>query len=96
MSKFMPIVPIEAFQYDGDLMNKDGNYYVPIWAEIAHKQGVLYYGSKANSEPCELFIATFEGVLNVNVGDYIIQEINYELSSLDKEFFEAAYELVED
>ena len=25
-------ITIEAFQFDGDFMNSDGDYYVPEWA----------------------------------------------------------------
>lgn len=38
-----PVV-IEAFKYDGDLMDKYGNYYVPQWAVEAYKNGTLFYG----------------------------------------------------
>mgnify|MGYP000957139957 CR=1 FL=1 len=36
-----PII-IEAFQYDGDLMNKHGEYYVPQWAINAFYIGKRY------------------------------------------------------
>ena len=29
-------VDIEAFQYDGDFMNKNGIYYIPEWAVNAN------------------------------------------------------------
>ena len=34
---------IEAFQYDGDLINQNGKYYVPKWAEDAHKKGIIFF-----------------------------------------------------
>ena len=34
---------VSAFQYDGDLMNSEGTYYVPQWAQEAYLQGVLHY-----------------------------------------------------
>lgn len=37
-----PVV-IEAFQYDGDLKDRDGKYYVPDWAVKAFKEGTMYY-----------------------------------------------------
>src|SRR5574344_1497993 len=38
-----PVV-IEAFQYDGDLQDSDGEYYVPDWAVKAFEGKVMYYG----------------------------------------------------
>ena len=38
-----PVV-IEAFQYDGDLIDSKGNYYVPEWAAEAHHNGIMFYG----------------------------------------------------
>ena len=34
---------LEAFQYDGDMQNSDGEYYVPEWAVEALKTGKLCY-----------------------------------------------------
>ena len=62
-------VEIEAFQYDGDFMNKDGYYYVPDWAVCANAEGVLYF------EDGELFIKTLEGIHHASVGDYIIRGV---------------------
>ena len=36
-----PVV-IEAFQYDGDLKNSDGEYRVPDWAIEAFESGVIH------------------------------------------------------
>ena len=38
-----PVV-IEAFQYDGDLKDKNGNWYVPKWASEAFEKGVCDTG----------------------------------------------------
>lgn len=62
------LVTVEAFKYDGDLMDKDGNYYVPQWAVESYKNGTLFYGCGVGGD--ELFIeATPESVHRVGVGD---------------------------
>lgn len=81
-----PVV-IEAFKYDGDLIDKDGNYYVPQWAEEAYKNGVLFYAGEA-----ELFVKTLEGVHHVSVGDYVIRGVAGELYPCKPDIFEQTYE----
>ena len=55
-------VEIEAFQYDGDLMNQFGEWYVPDWAVNAFKNSILYYDQLSSEEPpIELYIKTLEG-----------------------------------
>lgn len=71
-------VEIEAFQYDGDLKDSDGQYYVPGWAVKAYEDGTMYYG-ELDGQPGELFIKTLEGIHHASVGDYIIQGVNGEL-----------------
>lgn len=34
---------IEAFQFDGDLMNTKGKWYVPDWAVNAYQNGILRF-----------------------------------------------------
>ena len=89
-----PIV-IEAFQYDGDLMNRDGEYYIPQWAVEAFKTKVMYYASlQWNDAQCELFITTLEGNHHVSVGDYIIKGVQGELYPCKPDIFEQTYEMV--
>lgn len=89
-------VEVEAFQYDGDLKDSNGNYYVPDWAVKAFEDGTMYYGTlKFNQPPCELFIDTFEGTCHVRVGDYIIKNIDEEINSCKSDVFEKTYEIVE-
>lgn len=83
-------VEIEAFQYDGDLKNRDGQYYVPQWAKEAFEAGVLYY-SEFNGSPSELFIKTLEGNHHASVGDYIIQGVAGELYPCKKDIFNQTY-----
>lgn len=89
-----PIV-IEAFQYDGDLINKEGNFYVPEWASEAYKGGVMYFKSIDELYcPCTLFIKTLEGDMVADVGDYIIKGIKGELYPCKPDIFEKTYDEV--
>ena len=36
-------IAIEAFQYEGDLMESDGKYCIPDWAVEAYEESVMYY-----------------------------------------------------
>lgn len=90
-------IEIEAFQYDGDLKDSKGNYYVPEWAVKAFENRVMHFGAlKFNEPPCELFIDTLEGTHHVNVGDYIIKGIKGELYSCKPDIFAMTYEKVEE
>ena len=91
-----PIV-IEAFQYDGDLMNSEGEYYVPDWAVDAFINDVLLYDckTKKNKPPYELYVNTLEGKMLVNVNDYVIRGVNGELYPCKPDIFEKTYEIVE-
>lgn len=89
-----PVV-IEAFQYDGDLKDRNGNWYVPDWAVEAYEKGVMYYGPlNRDIPPCELFIRTLEGIHHVSVGDYVIQGVNGELYPCKPDIFEKTYESI--
>lgn len=88
-----PVV-IEAFNYDGDLMDKYGNYYVPQWAVEAYKNGALFYGCGVGGD--ELFIeATPESVHRVGVGDYIVRSATGKIYPCKPDIFEQTYEEVE-
>lgn len=91
-----PVV-IEAFQYDGDLKGKDGNYYVPDWAVKAFEDGVLHYRLPISPlhPPCELYVKPLEGDMHVSVGDYVICGVNGELYPCKPDIFEKTYEAVE-
>lgn len=93
-----PVV-IEAFKYDGDLMNSKGEYYVPVWAVKAFESGVMFYGcGRGNNDEElieELFIKTLEGTHHVTVGDYVIKGVQGELYPCKPDIFEETYELVE-
>lgn len=91
-------VEIEAFQYDGDLMNSKGEYYVPKWAVEAYEKGIMFYGCGMGDTEEEyieeLFIETLEGTHHVSVGDYVIQGIKGELYPCKPDIFEATYEAI--
>ena len=90
-----PVV-IEAFKYDGDLMNQSGEWYVPDWAVNAFKNSILYYDQLSSEEPpIELYIKTLEGQMHVSVGDWIIKGVNGELYPCKPDIFEKTYEQVE-
>ena len=96
-----PVV-IEAFQYDGDMINSSGKPYVPEWAISAVNNNTMYYdGSELFIPTLEgdhhvtvLFIHTLEGDHHVTVGDYVIQGINGELYPCKPDIFEKTYEAV--
>lgn len=90
-----PVV-IEAFQYDGDLKDKSGNWYVPKWASEAFEKGVLFYQNPISEDapPCELYIKTLEGNHHVTVGDYIIRGVSGELYPCKTDIFKKTYEVV--
>jgi hypothetical protein len=94
--KYKKSVVVEAFNYDGDLMDSDDNYYVPEWAAKAFENEIMCYGSlDCKSAPCDLFIRTLEGNILVNVGDYVIQGVNGELYPCKPDIFDKIYELAE-
>lgn len=83
-------VTIEAFQYDGDLVDRRGDYCVPAWAEVAHKAGILFSGDQG-----EMYIKTLEGNMLASVGDYIIAGVQGEIYACKPDIFEMTYELAE-
>ena len=87
-----PVI-IEAFQYDGDLIDRTGHYYVPEWAQHANFEGVLYF-DEFEGKSGELFVKTLEGIHHASVGDYIIKGIKGELYPCKPDIFEATYEKI--
>lgn len=88
-----PVV-IDAWQYDGDLKNSDGEFCCPPWVESAFVEGTLYYGTLDGS-PSELFVKTLEGDHHASVGDYIIQGVAGELYPCKPDIFARTYEPAE-
>lgn len=83
-----PVV-IEAFEYDGDLMNSKGKYYVPDWAVSAFKAGTLAYLTE-----WDLYVVRPEGNLLISVGDYVIHGVDGEIYPCKPDIFKATYEPV--
>lgn len=81
-------IEIDAFCYDGDLKNSDGEYYVPDWAVIAFETGVLFY------DDTELYVKTLEGNMKADVGDYIIKGVKGELYPCKPDIFKQTYDEV--
>ena len=71
---------IEAFQFDGDLMNAKGKWYVPDWAVNAYQNGILRFEGE------NMYI---EDSL-VHINDYVIY-IQGNLYILPQNVFEAIY-----
>ena len=99
-SKGLSITPqaktYECFKFDGDLMNSQGEYYVPAWAVDAFKKGILYFGSASeDTPPCELFIKTMYGDVHVAVGDYVLHLDYGILCPCPPGLFEKTYTVVE-
>ena len=86
-----PVV-VEAFQFDGDLIDKNGTPYVPDWAIKAFEEGVLHYDDEL---PWELLVKTLEGTMHVSVGDYVIRGVDGELYPCKPDIFEKTYEVAE-
>lgn len=85
-----PVI-IDAFQFDGDFMNKDRTYYIPDWAvDMVHK-GYIRFRSYANGE---LEIKTLEGVMIANIGDYIIKGVDGEIYPCKPHIIKKIYEEV--
>lgn len=83
-------IAIEAFQFDGDLMDASGEYYVPDWAVKAFIDGTLYFEAE------NLYIKTPEGIHHASAGDYIIQGIHGEIYPCKPDIFEKTYERIDE
>lgn len=89
-------VEVEAFQYAGvrksDQTNL-GEYLFnecPKWLSDAWDDGVMFKDETKN-----LYIKTLEGVMKVNIGDYIIRGVKGEIYPCKPDIFEQTYEKVE-
>lgn len=81
-------VTIDCFKYDGDLMNSNGQYYVPEWAVEAEKNGIIFFKDQG-----EMYIKTLEGDHHASVGDYIIKGVNGELYPCKPDIFAKTYDI---
>ena len=83
-----PVV-VEAFQFDGDFNDRNGNYYVPEWAIKGLKRKFFIFEDRG-----DLYVNTLEGKMLVSVGDYIIKGIQGEFYTRKPDIFEATYEAI--
>lgn len=83
-------VTIECFQYDGDLQDSRGEFYVLPWAVEAFQKDIIYF------KDGEMYIRTLEGDHHVSVGDYVIKGVNGELYPCKPEIFEKTYNLYDE
>lgn len=74
-------VTIEAFQYDGTV-----ECFEP-WAKTALEAGILVYDEEGN-----LNVNTTDGVIRVNVSDYVIQGVKGEVYPCHEDIFMQTYE----
>ena len=81
---------VEFFRYDGDLMNSNGEYYVPDWAAKTYEDDVLYYDCFIpDYAPDELFIDYGDYRENVRVGDYVVKMPDGSIHILIHSLFDA-------
>lgn len=83
-----PIV-IEAFQYDGDMIDSSGNFYAPQWAKESFEKDILFYDWP------DLYVKTLEGNMLVSVNDFVIKGVNGEIYPCKPDIFEKTYEIAE-
>lgn len=81
-----PVV-IEAVQYNGEEIL----FNVPKWLSNAQKEGIIYF---ENCDASKCYIKTLEGVMHVNIGDFIIRGVKGELYPCKPDIFNATYEAV--
>ena len=74
---------VEAFQYDGDLKDRSGKYYIPDWAIDAFINQELHY------EASELYLSSNI----VDVGDYLVKK-NGDIFVSRQKYFEDNYVLL--
>lgn len=87
---------VEAFQYNGDLKDSDGEYHVPQWAVEAFENGVIFYEIPVEIGGArDLFIKASRGAYCVSIGDYIIQGVHGEIYPCKRDIFEKTYVRVE-
>ena len=85
-----PVV-IEAFRWTGDATQTED----PEWIADAIKKEIIWFNNLGTHE-VNMEIATLEGVMRANKGDYIIKGVNGEIYPCKPNIFEATYERVGD
>lgn len=73
MSLYIKGQEVEAmFMYDGDLIDSNDAFYVPVWAERLYRDGYLYYKEYKGS-PSELFYKTEKIDMHIPVNSYVFK-----------------------
>ena len=85
---------LEAFQYDGDMQNSDGEYYVPEWAVEALKTGKLYYADMdaGGMPPLCVKHELVDCDLLVVAGDYVVKFEDGRIRAFQPKVFEKVWE----
>ena len=84
-----PVV-IEAWQY-GKVYDLDR----PLWIKQAQVKGTVTFFSQYGGTSQWMEIATLEGTMRAEIGDWIIQGVNGEIYPCKPDIFDKTYELVE-
>ena len=84
------VQPVEAFMYDGDLINSVGRYYVPKWAEELHKSNRLKYVGQGEL----IYVDRDYNNINVLVGDYLVRDSQGNITVYSGEEFKEKYEVI--
>jgi len=79
---------LEVFQFDGDMMDSTGKWYVPEWAVIAlHKEQLKY------KDAGELYCYLPDGrSIHVQVGDYIAKNYKGAIFPIPKYVIDNMYD----
>ena len=94
-----PIV-VNAFQMESSVYNEE--LYWPKWIVEAFENKVMYYdmdsyiedGNYINDGKYQVCIDTLEGIMYVDIDDWIIQGVQKELYPCKPDIFAATYEPV--
>lgn len=91
MAKYRKLpVEIEAFKWTGDEHQKED----PAWICNAIRKGDVWFNKGNGVTDVGMRIRTLEGVMEAQLGDYIIKGIKGEIYPCKPDIFEATYELV--
>jgi len=68
---------MQYFQYQGDILDYQGNYCIPKWAIELHKKGILFCDVEQdhqNGLPYDLYIKKEDRNIFIPVGNYVVQD----------------------
>lgn len=79
---------IDAFQFNGNLMDSNGEYYVPNWAIDAIKEERIVYNEVT---AYELYIQQKNNYIRVPVDYFIIKDKDNNLYPCEQKLFKALF-----